>query len=541
MSRILKLLLFLTLLAISLSADKKVTLQLSWLHQFQFAGYYMAKEKGFYRDVGLDVTINEFEFGMDLLDVLESQKTDFAIGRSSLLVDKYNGKDVVALGAIYQKSPLMLLVTKKSGIESIKDLKNKKIMITSDAKNTISIVSMLNANSIGLDDITLQKHSFNLDDLINGKTDAMASYISNEPITLAEKNIDYKIFHPQDYGFQFYDDILFTSSKFIKNNPQITKDFYEATIEGWKYAFENMAETAEVIFNRYNSQNKTKIQLVKEGEVLQRLAYDNKDNLLGFLDKKVLEKIVDIYRVMGFIKNSADIDEFIYENNHHNIYELQFTKVDILLASIILILFIILIVFIFVYTTIKKRWLHTNKQLKEELKDLNDRLKKQSYIDELTKISNRKLYNEKMSGLLSEFNRYESEFSMIMFDIDDFKHINDTYGHKVGDKTLIELCKLVLPIIRKNDYFFRIGGEEFIILLTNTDINGALTTAEHIRKTVEEMLHTAENEIITISLGVTTVKHGDTEYSMFKRVDDYLYMSKNSGKNMVKSDSDNLS
>ncbi|RLA75591.1 MAG: hypothetical protein DRG78_20495, partial [Epsilonproteobacteria bacterium] len=90
-------------------------------------------------------------------------------------------------------------------------------------------------------------------------------------------------------------------------------------------------------------------------------------------------------------------------------------------------------------------------------------------------------------------------------------------------------------------YFFRIGGEEFIILLTNTDINGALTTAEHIRKTVEEMLHTAENEIITISLGVTTVKHGDTEYSMFKRVDDYLYVSKNSGKNMVKSDSDNLS
>jgi ABC-type nitrate/sulfonate/bicarbonate transport system substrate-binding protein len=281
------------------SNGKKVTLQLNWLNQFQFAGYYMAKEKGFYNEVGLDVNIKEFSANTNLAEVIKTKKADFAVGRSSLLIDKINGEDVVALGAIFQESPLVLLVRKDSNINSVKDLKNKNIMITSDASSSASILAMLIANGLRENDFIAQKHSFDLNDLINGTTDAMASYLSNEPILLKDKNIEYKVFDPKDYGFNFYSDILFTSSKFIKENPKLTKDFYDATIKGWMYAFENIGETAEIIFKKYNTQNKSLIHLVKEGEVLKKLAYMD-DKYIGHLDEKKLRSIGSVLNWLDY-------------------------------------------------------------------------------------------------------------------------------------------------------------------------------------------------------------------------------------------------
>merc|ERR1711941_243291 len=101
---------------------KKIILQLSWLHQFQFAGYYVAKELGFYKELGIDLEIKEYKYGLDLSNAIENNKADFVIGRSSLLIDKFEGKDIVIIAAIFQNSPLMLLVKKDSGIKKIEDL-----------------------------------------------------------------------------------------------------------------------------------------------------------------------------------------------------------------------------------------------------------------------------------------------------------------------------------------------------------------------------------------------------------------------------------
>ena len=168
-----------------------------------------------------------------------------------------------------------------------------------------------------------------------------------------------------------------------------------------------------------------------------------------------------------------------------------------------------------------------------ELYKVQQKLKDQAYIDELTQINNRKSYNERIFEFLEQYKRYKDVFSIIMFDIDDFKSINDTYGHAVGDKVLVELCQHVLLKIRQNDYFFRIGGEEFIVLLTKTQKDGAITAAEGIRKIVEDNLDIVEGKKVTISLGVTTVMEGDNCDTIFHRVDSLLYKSKNNGKNTV--------
>lgn len=164
-----------------------------------------------------------------------------------------------------------------------------------------------------------------------------------------------------------------------------------------------------------------------------------------------------------------------------------------------------------------------------------------SYIDSLTKIQNVKGYKEEISKLLVTFKRYKVSFSIIMFDIDDFKQINDIFGHKAGDTVLMDISQLINNHIRQNiDTLFRVGGEEFVILCPNTPLNGGVKIAEKIREEVEKNLISIKNRIVTISIGVTEVITDDDEDSIYKRVDKYLYHSKKNGKNRVTSDLDKL-
>ncbi len=239
------------------SAKEAISVQLLWKHQFQFAGYYMAIEKGFYAEEGLEVSLKEFDFGIDLVDEIVQGNSQFGVARTSLLIDKNAGADVVALFAAYQQSPLMLLTRKDSGVLLSSDLKDRDVMITNDAKKVGEIIAMLLQAGITVSDFNQQEHSYNVQDLIDGKTEAMASYISNEPYQMELKGVDYNVIHPKDYGFDMYSDILFSSREYIQQNPEITDRFYRASIRGWLYAFENIEETAQIIFDRYNSQSKT--------------------------------------------------------------------------------------------------------------------------------------------------------------------------------------------------------------------------------------------------------------------------------------------
>ena len=91
---------------------KKITIQLSWFDQFQFAGYYMAKEKGFYKELGLDVEIKPFEFGIDIPKEVSDGKIDFAVGRETLILERTKNRNIVALYALFQATPLILISTK---------------------------------------------------------------------------------------------------------------------------------------------------------------------------------------------------------------------------------------------------------------------------------------------------------------------------------------------------------------------------------------------------------------------------------------------
>ncbi|MEA3513711.1 MAG: ABC transporter substrate-binding protein [Campylobacterota bacterium] len=291
---------------------KKVSLQLLWKHQFEFAGFYMAKEKGFYDEVGLDVKLKEYSFDVDIVSDVEKGKSDFGVGYTSILLNKSAGSKIVLLNALFQSSPHILVSLESSNIKSIGDFKNKTIMIDKDAIKSATLLSMLYSKNIRMKDITIEKLNFNINNLIDGTVDIYSVYSSNELYKLDNKNLKYKIWDPKDYGFDFYNDILFTSNKLIAKDPKLVEKFQNASLLGWEYAFNNINETIEVILKKYNTQNKTKEALKYEARILKDLAYKNNVKL-GNINKEKIQRIYDVYNLMGLTKNKIDLDDFIYD------------------------------------------------------------------------------------------------------------------------------------------------------------------------------------------------------------------------------------
>ena len=308
---------------------QKTSIQLMWVDQFEFAGFYMAKEKGFYEKIGLDVEIKKYNLSTNVLNEVLEKKADFGVNSSSLIIKKSLGKDIVILGSIFQSSPLIILALKDSRIKNIHDIKNKKLMMTSEQYEAAPLQSMLISENISLKSINLIDHSFNVDDLINKKTDFMMAYTTNEPYLLKEKGYESQIFHLKDYGFNFYEEILFTSKEFANNNPKLVKDFYDASISGWYYAFENIDETAQLIYEKYNPQNKSLASLIDEAKEMKKLVYD-KENKIGTITKERINLIINTYKVLGLMKNSIDIDDLIYTKHLNNSFTLSKEESDYL-------------------------------------------------------------------------------------------------------------------------------------------------------------------------------------------------------------------
>jgi signal transduction histidine kinase/ABC-type nitrate/sulfonate/bicarbonate transport system substrate-binding protein len=303
---------------ISLNANEnllKVSLQLSWFNQFQFAGYYIAKEKGFYKEYGLDVEIKEFDFEIDVLKEVNENKSDFGIAREDLIPNKFNFyNDLIALFPIFQVSPLILISKKESQISNIKNFPLKKLMITEPDSIQASIKAMLISNNVPINSITFLKHSHNINDLIENRVDIMSAYISKSPLLLQKKLIPYNIFSPKDYGFDMYSDYLFTNKNLTKQNKDKVIAFKKASLLGWEYAYNHIEESIDLIFKKYNSQNLTKEELLFEANELKKLSY-YKSNILGNVDRNKLARIFDIYNLMGEIKNPINIDDFIFDEN----------------------------------------------------------------------------------------------------------------------------------------------------------------------------------------------------------------------------------
>jgi diguanylate cyclase (GGDEF)-like protein len=168
-------------------------------------------------------------------------------------------------------------------------------------------------------------------------------------------------------------------------------------------------------------------------------------------------------------------------------------------------------------------------------------MRRLAITDDLTNIYNRRHFLERMQSEIDRARRYGTPFSVMFIDIDNFKDLNDSYGHQVGDKILAELATILKHWARSSDIVARYGGEEFVVLLPMTDKPRSITAAERLRTRVQR--HTFyRRKKLTVSVGVASFPgDGDTTDQLLGRVDEALYMAKKTGRNRVCAFGDTLS
>lgn len=165
-----------------------------------------------------------------------------------------------------------------------------------------------------------------------------------------------------------------------------------------------------------------------------------------------------------------------------------------------------------------------------------EELAKANRIDGLTKVFNRKHWEECLDKEFSRARRYGHDLALIMFDLDNFKQLNDTYGHQAGDKVLMETAQNIQNLLRLCDQFGRYGGEEFAIILPETELTGALDVAERIRSAIEQTVIDYQGQTIKVSasVGVATIgKHNKRYEDLISLADCALYSAKEKGRNNV--------
>lgn len=284
-----------------------VTLQLKWKHQFQFAGYYAAQEKGFYKDAGLYVIIKEANVFNESTQIVSESKADFGIAGTDLLILRDKGEPLIALAAIFQHSPIALISRKNSGINNIADLKGKRVMLESHA---YELLIYLKKEGLSKDDLVLYPPTYNVDMFLNNEVDAISAYLTDEIFLLNEKKVDYQVFLPTSAGIDFYSDILFTTENQLKNNPERVRAFLEASLKGWNYSFQNIEEISDLILMNYSKRH-TREHLIFEANQMKEYAIPTIVEI-GYMYNGRWDHISECYQTLGLISQDFILGNFIY-------------------------------------------------------------------------------------------------------------------------------------------------------------------------------------------------------------------------------------
>jgi len=307
---VIKILLSVSLLLLSLSADEKVVIQLKWLHQFQFAGYYAAHEKGFYKEVGLDVEIRERDLDKNNVQQVIDDEAQYGVADSVLLLYKAKKEPVVIVAPIFQHSPNVLITLKSSGLDSPYKLESKNVTFYKNQIDGFSILAMLKNIDIH-PNIYKNKEDTDYTYLINKKTDAFVGYLSNEAFYLQQSGVEINIIDPANYGFDFYGDMLFTSTKEAQLYPKRVEKFKKASLKGWAYALEHKEEIVQLIKKRYAPKKSLK-HLRYEADAIEQVMR-SKTIPIGTTDEGRIRYTLEVFEKHGLIKNRVFIDEYVFK------------------------------------------------------------------------------------------------------------------------------------------------------------------------------------------------------------------------------------
>lgn len=287
-----------------------IRVQLKWYHKFQFAGYYAADIKGFYENEGLYVTFIEGGPNIDIVEKVINKNAELGIGDSGILLDYLNGKSIVALAALEQHTPAVILAKKEHGIETLQDLSSSNILIGS---GEVEVSALFASEGFSSTKKNFIYGEYSLDRFINTDSlDAIYGYVTTEVPLLKERGIDVNAFYPSAYGVDFYGDILFTSQPLLNRSPRVIDRFLKATEKGWQYAKENENEVIDYIleFPGIEEHGYNKELLEKEAAATWEISIPDVVKF-GYMNPDRWEQIASFYSETGIIEQNPDLSSFL--------------------------------------------------------------------------------------------------------------------------------------------------------------------------------------------------------------------------------------
>ena len=496
-------------------ALEKVTLQLKWTHAYRFAGYYAAKEQGYYEAAGLDVDIKALQLGKDVVLEVVSGNANFGVGTSGLLVSRQEGVPVVVLAAIFQHSPYVLIAKRFKENQSIQDL-NEKPMILRRLSDELLVY--LKRENINLGAVQVSTPGMDtVEQLLSGKAVAISGYISNEPYRLLQEKFPIEIYSPRSIGIDMYGDNLFTTSDEIKNHPERVERFRAASLQGWEYLLKHPEEAVKIVHKYAPNEADKKIEF--ERSKLEPLIAAELVPI-GYMNQARWEHTANIYKEAGTLEKGFTLDGFIYDPNPKKDLTVLYTA----FVSVLITLFLVVTVVYYIW--------RLNHRLNHSLFQVQHL----ANHDSLTGLPNRALFIDRMQRAMLKARREKSLFALLFIDIDRFKSINDQFGHAAGDEVLKATCNRMMACIRESDSLGRLGGDEFVVLLE--DLRSSEDAVEIAKKfqAAIAMGVAVEGELIptTISIGIAIFpSDSDEEEGLFKRADAAMYRSKQNGRNSI--------
>ncbi|MBO1923939.1 diguanylate cyclase [Thiomicrorhabdus sp. 6S3-12] len=300
------------------AADSPVPIKVlfNWHHQFEYAGFYAAQKKGFYKDVGLDVQLDAWN-GHSIIDQVVNGDYQIGVDGSLILKDYINGKPIKILFPSLQYSPIVFLAHKP--IDSLHDLAGKKLMFA----HNYEIYALLNKAGLTADDIQQLPHSANVQDFIDKKVDFYSAFSTNEPAQLNEKNLTYSLIDPKSFGINSYGDFTFTSQDFASKHPDQLEAFKRATIRGWHYALENPMEIVDYVLQSYPVKKSRKALLYEANRTGEFVL--NGKAPIGHLSSERLKALVYDMHSLGMVNETQlkqfDPDKLIFKPYHIHLTE----------------------------------------------------------------------------------------------------------------------------------------------------------------------------------------------------------------------------
>lgn len=320
---------------LSARANDKVRLQLNWQHNFKFAGYYAAQEKGYYQAAGLDVELVPSKHWDDPVKTVLEGKAQFGVGTTDLLLRREKGAPVVVLAVIFQHSQLPISSAKDSRRQRVHGEEGCKAMF---GPGTPELQACLRNEAILTDK---KEHPLRLEDMLPGSGDALSTRLMDKQNLLNKAGQTFQLNYPLPVGIDTYGDNLFTTERQIQLKPEIVEAFRRASLLGWEYATQHPEEMVQLIYSRYSQQNSIE-QLRIEARQMEPLLHASLVEI-GHLNQARWRNIADVYARLGMMKPGFDIRGFLYDPNKPPqdlrwIYIALATTLTLVLAATLLII-----------------------------------------------------------------------------------------------------------------------------------------------------------------------------------------------------------